>query len=193
MTGGRSWTNLINYLLFQGGWAICVLGAANGHPHMAAAFGMVPLILHLVLVADRRREVRLLALALFLGVIVDGLHIHTGILVFTGNLHPVLPPPWILVLWLQFATSLRYSLHWLRRNRPVGLLLGGIAGALAYWAGVRLGAAGFGGDVTASLLQIGLSWVLVMAVFLYLPGLVTADDGMAVYSFQADRSRQQRS
>ena len=192
MIGGRSWTNLINYLLFQGGWAICVLGAANGHPHMAAAFGLVPPILHLLLVTDRRREGRLLVMALFLGVIVDGLHIHTGILVFTGSLHPALPPPWILVLWLQFATSLRYSLHWLRRNRPVGLVLGGIAGAFAYWAGVRLGAAGFGGDVTASLLQIGLSWVLVMAVFLYQPGLVTADDGRAVYSPLADRSRQQR-
>jgi hypothetical protein len=192
MTGGRSWTNVINYLLFQGGWVICVLGSAKGYPIMAAAFGLVPLILHLLLVADRRREGLLLAVALLMGIVVDGVHIHSGTLVFAGSLHPALPPPWILVLWLQFAMSLRYSLHWLRRNRPVGLLLGGIAGALAYWAGVRLGAAGFGGEVAVSLLRIGLSWVLVMAVFLYLPGLVTTDDGRAVYAFLVDRTRQQR-
>jgi hypothetical protein len=192
MKGGRSWTNLINYLLFQGGWAICVLGAAKGYPHTAAAIGLIPLLLHLLLVPDRRREGRLLAMALLMGIVVDGIHIHTGTLVFAANLHPALPPPWILVLWLQFAMSLRYSLHWLRRNRPVGLLLGGIAGAFAYWAGVRLGAAGFGVDVAAALFRIGLSWVLVMAVFLYLPGLVTADDARAVYPFLAERFRQQR-
>ena len=192
MTGKRSWTNLINYLLFQGGWVICVVGAAKGHPHMAAVAGLFPLILHLLLVADRRREGRLLAMALLMGCIVDGIRIRTGTLIFAASFHPALPPPWILVLWLQFATGLRYSLHWLRRSRPTGLLLGGIAGALAYWAGVRLGAAGFGVDVAAALFRIGVSWVLVMAAFLYLPGLVTDDDGRAVYPILADRSRQQR-
>jgi hypothetical protein len=182
MTGGRSWTNLINYLLFQGGWLICVMGAAKGHPHLAAVVGLVPPVLHLLLVADRRREVRLLAMALLMGIIVDGVHIWSDTLVFAASLHPALPPPWILVLWLQFATGLRYSLQWLQRKRPLGLLLGGIAGAFAYFAGVRLGAAGFGVDVAVALLRIGVSWVLVMAVFLYLPGLVTAEDGEAVYS-----------
>lgn len=189
MGGGRGWTTLLNYLLFQSGWVICVLGAAKGHPHLAAVVGLVPLLLHLLLVADRRREGRLLALALGMGIIVDGFHIWSDTLVFAASLHPALPPPWILVLWLQFAMSLRYSLHWLKGNRPLGVLLGGVAGAFAYWAGVRMGAAGFGGEVVAGLLQIGASWILVMAVFLYLPGLVTGEDGRSVYALPFGKPR----
>jgi hypothetical protein len=167
MPTGRTWTNLINYLLFQGGWFVCVLGAAAGHPWLAGASGFSLVVIHLSLVRNPTREGMLLMFSLLLGIFVDALHIGTGVLSFpTGSIHPSLPPPWILVLWLQFAMTLHYSLAWLTGRYWLGAVLGGCSGALAYWAGVRLGAAAFDDSLFRCLLQIGLCWAIVMVILI---------------------------
>lgn len=171
---GHTWTSLLNYILFQAGWFVCVLGAAAGYPWLAAAIGLLLVLVHLVLVRDAVRESLLLLTSLLLGLLVDGIHIRTGVLVFPiGTFHTNLPPAWILVLWLQFAMSLHYSLGWLSGRYVLGALLGSVSGALAYWAGVRFGAAAFGSELIHSLVQIGLSWGLTMLVLLKI-SLLTA-------------------
>lgn len=171
---GQTWTSLLNYALFQAGWFVCVLGAAAGYPWLAAAIGLLLVLVHLVLVRDAVRESLLLLTSLLLGLLVDGIHIRTGVLIFpVGSFHPGLPPAWILVLWLQFAMSLHYSLGWLTRRYVLGALLGSVSGALAYWAGVRLGAAAFGADLIHSWVQVGLSWGLTMLILLKI-SLLTA-------------------
>ncbi len=55
---------------------------------------------------------------------------------------------------------------WLSGRPLVAPRLGAIGGPLAYWAGVRLGAAGFGPDLGRSLVQIGIGWALAMVVLL---------------------------
>ncbi|MBV5317207.1 MAG: DUF2878 domain-containing protein [Desulfobulbaceae bacterium] len=168
MSSGRVKTTLLNYGLFQAGWFICVLGAAAGWPQLAALVGFALVLMHLALVGNPLREGMLLVLSLALGLLVDAVHIQTGILLFpVGSLHPGLPPPWILVLWLQFAMTLHYSLAWLNGRYLIGALLGALSGPLAYWAGVRLGAAGFGDDLIRCLLQIGVLWAVVLVLLLW--------------------------
>lgn len=173
---GQTWTSLLNYALFQAGWFVCVLGAAAGYPWLATAIGLLLVLVHLVLVRSAGRESLLLLASLLLGLMVDGIHIHTGVLVFpVGSFHPGLPPAWILVLWLQFAMSLHYSLGWLNGRYVLGALLGSVSGALAYWAGVRFGAAAFGTELIHSLVQIGLSWGLTMLVLLKISQLTSPE------------------
>jgi len=183
----RIWTSLINYSLFQAGWFICILGTAAGHPWPATVAGVLLVVVHLALVRDRSREVVLLLGSLLLGLLVDAIHIGTGVLVFTsGSLHAALPPPWILILWLQFAMTLHYSLAWLNGRFFLGSVLGAVSGALAYWAGVRFGAAAFGAELTRSLVQIGLSWSIVLFILLKLSLLTAPKNGTATYRcFQA--------
>lgn len=165
--GTVTWTNGINYALFQAGWFVCVLGAASDHPWLASAVGLFLVLAHLFLVRDFLREGALLLFSLITGFCVDSFHIWTGVLSFPhGSFHPALPPLWILVLWMQFAMTLHYSLGWLAGRYLIGALLGGVSGALAYWGGVRFGAAYFNDHLVACLLQIGLSWALVLPIFL---------------------------
>jgi len=165
--GAVTWTNAINYALFQAGWFVCVLGTASGHPWLAGAVGLFLVLVHLFLVPDPIREGALLLLSLMVGLCIDAFHIWIGVLSFPhGSFHPALPPLWILVLWMQFAMTLHYSLGWLAGRYGIGALLGGVSGALAYWAGVRFGAAHFNDHLLACLLQIGLSWALVLPIFL---------------------------
>lgn len=188
MAIGRTWTVLLNYGLFQAGWGICVLGAAAGHPWPATAAGLAVVLAHLALAREIARESLLLLTGLLLGLLVDGFHIHTGVLVFPiGTLHPGLPPPWILVLWLQFAMTLHFSLAWLAGRYALGALLGSVAGALAYWAGVRLGAADFGADPVPCLIQIGLSWGLTLLVLLKVSHLTAPTEKGRTYRWFGDR------
>jgi len=174
MFSGQTWTSLLNYGLFQAGWFACVLGAAAGHPWIATAAGLLLVLAHLALVRNPAHESLLLLASLLLGLLVDGVHIRTGVLAFPiGSFHPALPPAWILVLWLQFAMTLHYSLGWLNGRYFLGALLGSVSGALAYWAGVRFGAAAFGTELVHSLVQIGLSWGLTMPILLKI-SLLTA-------------------
>jgi len=179
---GRTGTSLINYSLFQAGWFACVLGAAAGWPWVAAGTGIVVVLIHLILVRRPGPEALLLGFSLALGLTVDAVHIRTGVLVFAGGgIHPALPPIWILVLWLQIATTLHYSLAWLNGRYAIASLLGAVSGALAYWAGVRLGAASFGVDLVPGLLQIGLSWAMVMPVLLFVASRTVPPGKGAVY------------
>ena len=181
-------TTVANFLLFQGGWFICVLGAAGGHPLLAALAGLVPVLVHLALVRQPGREARLLLAALALGLVIDSLHLHTGILRFpAGGPFPALPPPWLLVLWLQFSTALHFSLAWLSGRPLVALAFGAIGGPLAYWAGVRLGAAGFGPDLGRSLVQIGIGWALAMVVLLAASTRTAPGADQRTYRFSPDR------
>jgi hypothetical protein len=187
MISGRVKTTLLNYSLFQAGWFICVLGAASGWPLLAALVGFALVLLHLALVSNPLREGMLLVLSLVLGLLVDAVHIRTGVLSFPlGSLHPSWPPPWILVLWLQFAMTLHYSLAWLNGRYLLGALLGAVSGPLAYWAGVRLGAAGFGEDLIRCLLQIGVLWALVMVFLLWAAGQTAAPAAAGRYHLFAD-------
>lgn len=185
---GQTWTSLLNYGLFQVGWFVCVLGAAAGYPWLAAAIGLLLVLVHLVLVRNALRESLLLLTSLLLGLLIDGIHIRTGVLVFPiGSFNPALPPAWILVLWLQFAMSLHYSLGWLSGRYVLGALLGSVSGALAYWAGVRFGAAAFGNELVHSLVQIGLSWGLTMLVLLKISTLTAPPKTALTYRcFQAE-------
>lgn len=186
LIGGRTATNLLNFVLFQAGWCICVLGAAAGHPWLATAGGLLLVALHLALVRLPGREAMLLLVALTLGLVLDGIHIATGVLRFPiGSVHPALPPPWILVLWLQFAATLHYSLAWLGGRPILGALLGAVSGPLAYWAGVRFGAAELGGSLWACLAQIGLGWALALPLLLWMAARTGEAGGTAIYRLVA--------
>ncbi|MFA5026270.1 MAG: DUF2878 domain-containing protein [Candidatus Methylomirabilota bacterium] len=181
-------TTLVNLLLFQAGWFACVFGAAAGRPLLAAASGLLLVLAHLALVRHPRREARLLLAALLLGVLIDSLHLHTGVLRFgdTG-LHPALPPPWLLVLWLQFAATLHYALAWITSRPLLALGFGALGGPLAYWAGVRVGAAGFGADLGRCLVQIGIGWAVAMALLLRVAARTAPDPTARTYRFPAVR------
>lgn len=168
MNFGLAGTRLLNFALFQAGWFVCVLGAASGRAWFGMGLGLALVVVHLILVPQPGREGVLLAWALLAGIVIDSVHVRTGALVFTsGVVHPDFAPPWILVLWLQFASTLRFSLSWLRGRYVLGSLLGFGAGVLAYAAGARLGAAQLGPHTVRSLLQIGVGWSVALPLLLF--------------------------
>lgn len=134
-------TYLVNYAAYQVGWVAAVGGAALGHGTAGAAVALGLTLGHVVLARDRAAEAALVAVAAGAGVLVESWQIGQGTYrLIEGAPAAGLPPPWLLALWAQFATTFRFCLAHVITRPWAAALFGAVGGPLAFLAGERLGA-----------------------------------------------------
>ncbi len=171
-------SKLLNLLLYQLGWFCCVLGAAWGYPLSGAVSALLLLLVHLLLTDSRIAELQLILVTGVLGALIDSLQQAFGVLTFqTDPSWALWLPLWVFVIWTQFASLLRFSLNWLSGRYLLGACLGLICGPLAYWGGVRIGAAEFGDNLLLSLTSLALVWTLMIPLLLWLRSRIAATEG----------------
>ena len=130
-----------NFLAFQIGWFSCVLGAAHDLPWAGTAVAAAIVAAHIGSAARPLQELKLVAIALLIGTAWDSALVTLGWLDFSSGFFIAgVAPYWILALWALFAITLRHSLAWLQTRLLTAAVVGAIAGPLAYWGGLRLGA-----------------------------------------------------
>ncbi|HEY5673398.1 MAG TPA: DUF2878 domain-containing protein [Malonomonas sp.] len=162
-------SKVINVVLYQLGWFSCVLGAAWGYPLFGSLFALLLLAIHLLLAAERKAEMKLMLCACLLGVVIDSSQQALGVFSFkTDPDWPLWLPLWIFIIWAQFATLFRFALFWLSGRYLLAALFGLVGGPLAYWGGVRLGAAQFGANPLFSIIMLALVWALVTPLLFWL-------------------------
>jgi hypothetical protein len=175
-------TQLANYALYQGGWFACVLGAAWQHPWIGLAIALVLIGAHLALSSERSIEIRLVLLATLVGAVVELFQVSAGTYRFTsGTLSHALPPPWLLVMWAQFATTFRFSLRTVVGRPLSAALFGAAGGPLAFLAGERLGALTLLPPISTGLLRLSITWAIALLVFSAVTRRVAPDAGAARY------------
>lgn len=157
------YSSLLNYLFYQAGWFTCVLGAAAGWPGLGFLVAAILVAFHLRLSADRRRDLHRIALAVTMGVLVEGLHITAGTYRFTsGTVVALLPPPWLLVMWAQMATTFDFSMRPVIARPAAAAVFGAVGGPLAFLAGERLGAITLHRPLAPGLALLAISWAIAM-------------------------------
>lgn len=158
------WWIVFNVLGFQAVWWACVLGAGAGSgwagPLAVAAFAAV----HLRFTPTPARDLRLLAAAVLLGVVVDGLLGASGLLVYAAaGAAPALAPAWILALWCGFALTLTHSMAYFARRPLAAAVFGLVGGPLAYaGAATVAGAVAFPLGSAPALLAVAAGWALAL-------------------------------
>lgn len=171
----------LNFLMYEAGWLACVLGAAWGMGGSGAALAGLLVVVHIGLSTDRSSELRLAFSAMLIGCVVDTICIRAGVLNFTERgLTPQSPPFWMTVLWVQFATTLRYSLSWLQGHRLLPAIFGLVAAPAAFRGGAGLGAVKLSSPIFPGLLLPGILWCIAMPLLVWLsdrpgPGRIPAD------------------
>jgi len=162
---------VVNFIAFQIGWFAAVLGAGHGMPWLGVVIVPLVLLLNLVLSRDWRQELIVAFAAAVMGFGVD-----TG-LVAAGVFAPVpfwvprpFSPPWMVMLWVNQATTLNSCMAWLRGRYLAGALFGAIGGPLAYLSGAKLGAASL--PSTDGLVILGITWAVAFPALLAVAELV---------------------
>ena len=158
----------VNFLLYQTGWFACVLGAAYSHRWLGVASATSLLAVHIVLTTERERQARLLLVAFGVGLVVDSTLLAIGVCRFSaGGIVAWVPPIWMSVLWIQFATTLRYCLLWMSGRYGLSALFGFVGAPLAFLGGERLGAILFLEPRLANLTILAVLWALAIPLLIY--------------------------
>jgi hypothetical protein len=162
--GGKA----LNALLFQAGWFAAVLGAAYGRPWAGTLAVGAVLGAQLARSDDRQGELKLMLAAGSLGFLFDSALVAAGIVVPKPQLFPrPFSPPWMIVLWPNFAATLNGSLAWLKARNLASAVFGAIGGPLAYYGGARL-AATESFPTPAGLLILAVGWGIATPLLLRL-------------------------
>jgi hypothetical protein len=155
---------LVLFLALQGGWWGAAAGAAHGLP-LAGPLLVAPLLWmqsRTLARAQRRRLARDAALLALVGTALDSLQMAAGTVRFAGAWTPWLAPLWITALWAQFATALpALARSTAGRAWPLAAL-GALGGPLAYWGGVRLGAATFPAGAAVAAAALAVQWAIAL-------------------------------
>jgi len=179
---------ILNYVLYQLGWFACVLGAAWGHPWIGSALGVVPIVVHVAL-AERRADALVLALWTgAVGLAADTLQIALGTLRFdVGTITATLPPPWLVLIWAQFAMTFHFGLRWLQLRPLRAALFGALGGPLAFLAGGRLGVVTLHPALWPSLVGLAIVWAAAIPAAVALAERQRDRPGIAAYRWPAPR------
>ncbi len=155
----ESLLTLANIIGFQLSWLACVIGGSVWGAVTVALF----LLWHLRCLLPG--EWRLMTVLTGVGVLMDTLLYHLGVLQFPGY-EGGLIPIWLMLLWLAFTATLLHSLQVMFVRPWLIGLVAAVSAPLSYYAGSRLGAV----DLSEyGVWIIGLSWGLLMlcAALLY--------------------------
>lgn len=152
---------LLNALVFQLGWFACVLGGST--PWLI--FVMALIAFHLLYMSDEQ-EGRFLLMVAALGSVIDSLLMQSGWLAFPGWEAQWIPP-WLMILWLMFATLLRHALSWFQGRWLLAMCLGGLGGSSSYLAGAALGAASLPQGTWPSFVVFALIWALLFPLLIW--------------------------
>jgi len=175
---------ITNLLLFQLGWFACVLGGAYDHVLLGSMIAMAVIAYHFYRAADAVQELRLLVLALIIGLVFESLVTSQGLARYShGQVFDFIAPLWMILMWPLFATTLNLSMRWLKDLAPLLIaLVGALVAPLAYYAGNRLGAV----EYDYFILSMG---IIAIAWGVLLPALVKISlkfDGYNVSSKNSD-------
>ena len=157
---------IVNVILFQGAWFAAVLGAAHGMPWLGVVAVLFALALHLALSPDRRPEILLALAAAATGFIFDTALIAGGAISPIPHVFSVpFSSLWMVMLWINLATTLNVSMGWLQGRYVLGAVFGAIGGPMAYYSGAKLGAMTQLPD-PAGLLGISIAWAVAVPLLL---------------------------
>ena len=76
---------LFNWFSFYVYWVICIWGAGNNDYFRGPLIGALFIILHIVFIKDRFKEIKYILICILLGFIIQSLFYYLGILQYNGS------------------------------------------------------------------------------------------------------------
>lgn len=157
---------IINGILFQLGWFMCVLGG-----NVYALIWLLPyLYVHFRYISQSPGEWLFVFAVTTLGISLDSVALHVGIFSIPGN--PVFPL-WLACLWVLFATAIPHCLSWLQGRPAAAALFGALGGSMSYLAGIKLGAAR-SDNTSIAVIYWAVQWAVLLPGLLLLASHIPA-------------------
>lgn len=165
----------VNFLLYQSGWFAIVVSAAYSQPWWGITIATSLIGVHMLLTSDRTNQAKMLLIATGVGFVVDSTLLALEVYRFPNeSTISWLPPLWLSLLWIQFATTFRYCLKWLSGRYLLSALLGFAGAPLAFVGGENIGAVTFYSPRLTNLLVLGSLWAIAIPLLTYISDRIHA-------------------
>ena len=143
---------------------VCWLGCIYFGNAAAMLIAPLTLFIHMKIVPMTAKQWLFVLIIVVVGILFDSLLGAVGLLVFPKN--ALLPPFWLITIWIAFATLLLISLPRIIIMRELFVVLTGVGGMLSYFAGGTISAVQFGQESAIVLPMLFCGWAL-MGVLLH--------------------------
>jgi hypothetical protein len=165
---------LLNVITFQIGWFACVLSAAKQQVWLGLLISAALLVFHIFSAKQKHGEARLVIIAMLFGLVFDTIPLSLCWLAFSPVPYwpDAISPPWMIALWGLFATTMNYSLRWLKKLPIVAIILGGVSGPASYYFGEKLGALTVQ-QFDAAMIYLAIGWAIALPLLLKLASTKT--------------------
>lgn len=160
----KIYTSVAFYL----GWFCCVYSAMHDSNDVAVVATIILLAIQFKITFLPTRDIPLLIGVPLLGAFFDSSYMHLGLIEYAATL-PKLPwlcPPWIICIYVLFASTINHSLSWLRHYPLTAAILGAAGGFLSYTAGEKVGAATFLAPGLVTPTVVGVVWFVLCPFFM---------------------------
>jgi len=161
---------IANLVVFQMVWLACVWGAGVGMAWFGPLAAALFVTWHLRYTDARASDLRLIAIAIPMGIVADGLFAASGWFDYASPWPAAsVAPVWIIAMWVGFALTLNHSMAFLRGRMAWAALFGLIGGPLAYWgAASGFAAVHFTVPTLWALTAVAVAWGLALpALYLF--------------------------
>lgn len=156
--------NILNFLLFQMGWLACLLLMTP----WLLLFVSIILCIHFFVVVPHHKKINeclFLTQVLLIGFLLETFYLSSEVLIKLDQTE--LPPFWLLLMWLLFGSTFRYSMAWLRGRLMLASVFAMIVAPMSYMSGAALNSdIELGNSVMMSIFSLGLTWAIIFPVLL---------------------------
>ena len=153
-----------NVLGFQAVWMASIAGAGRGLAWAGPVAAVLFVAAMLTFGGKAREDLRLLAITLPIGFLLDSAFAASGWLRYAEPTPwATAAPVWIWSLWAGFALTLNHSMGFLRERPWASAAFGLAGGPLAYWtAAGAFEAVSFGVPVPWAMAALAIGWAAVL-------------------------------
>lgn len=161
----------ITFAAYELAWLVSVEGAGRGHAWPGVVAVSLFATWRLATSRTRTVDVRLVVVALGLGLLLEVTWTGAGLLQYAAPWPRPVAPAWLLALWAAFALTVVPLLRYLHERPRLAAALGAVGGPLAYLGAARgWHALAMSTPAWRPLLALALGWALAMPLLTSLAG-----------------------
>ena len=125
---------------YQLTWLACIFGDKNfSEPLIGIIIGTIFILIYCYYSEDKKKFIQIILLISIPGYLFDILMVYGSVYNFTSIDTIFFLPPWMIVLWLSFATLFYEVLVFFKNYKIIGVTISGFAGPITYYLGEPLG------------------------------------------------------
>jgi hypothetical protein len=154
------WITLVAYQLV---WFVAVIGAGHGSGWPGVLAATLFAAWRLAVSRQRAVELRLAAVALVLGLVLEAVWTGSGLVRYAAPWPSPTAPAWLIALWVVFALTIVPLFGYLHARPWLAALFGAVGGPLAYLGAARgWQAVAMDPPAWRALLALAIGWAIAM-------------------------------